>query len=323
MSAAAPVAPNGIAARRRRAWLLGTMLFLGLLAAAALVAWGDLEVRRDSGQRYVQTLADSHAREVGHVLSSLEADFRGLADALAAIRIAAPDAATPLIREAMSGISRRNPAVVGLRREATAPDFVPEGGAVPRSFHLGLPAPDADGAWLLPVAMLLPPTAAERARWLRGELDVDVFSNVLRVHDVGDYGIASVLGHDGTLLARSDTGVLHAGLRASGSPVIPALRHAPGGVLQSRSRLDGVTRVVGYRTVEGRPLVATVGIPPEVLHAGWWPFVATLALGVVLLMSAWGAGLYFLRRAGVWATLAALASSALAFAPVLALSTCQ
>lgn len=54
-----------------------------------------------------------------------------------------------------------------------------------------------------------------------------------------------------------------------------------------------------------------------------------LALGGVLLVQARmpAAGrpepAPFLRRAGVWATLAALVSSALAFAPVLALSTCQ
>ena len=111
--------------------------------------------------------------------------------------------------------------------------------------------------------------------------------------------MASVLDHDGTLLARSDTGALHAGASAMGSPVIAALRQAPRGVVQSRGQLDDVVRVVGYRTVEGWPLVATVGIPPNVLYAGWWPFVATLALGVVALMLAWAAGLHFLRRAAL------------------------
>src|SRR5690606_5609005 len=73
------------AARRRRAWLVGSLLLLGLVAAVALIAWGDLEVRRQAGERYVQALADSHAREVGHELTALEAEFRALADALAAV----------------------------------------------------------------------------------------------------------------------------------------------------------------------------------------------------------------------------------------------
>lgn len=284
------------AARRRRAWLAGSLLLLGLVAAVALIAWGDLQVRRQAGERYVQALADSHAREVGHELTALEAEFRALADALAAVRGIAPETAPLLVDEARPGVARRHPALAGLRLDPEAPGFAPAD-IRPRRLALGLPESDATGTWRLPVAMLLPDEAAGSGHWLRGELDVDIFSSVLRVHDVGEFGVASVLGHDGTLLARSDTGDLHAGLQAGYSPAIAALEHAPGGVVQSRSRMDGVLRVVGYRAVEGRPLVATVGIPPAVLHAGWRGFVAWLVLGVLLLMGAWCAGLYFLRRA--------------------------
>lgn len=273
------------------------MLFAGLLAAAALVAWGDLQVRQQAGQRYVQALADSHAREVGHELSAVEAEFRALADGLAVIDATAPEAVPLLLHDSLAGIARRNPALAGLRLEDAAPDFVPAAGAFPRRLHLGLSASDADGTLRLPVAVRVPGRADGKAQWLRAELDVDVFSSVLRVHEVGSSGVASVLGHDGTLLTRSDSGVLHAGLQATSSPAFAALQHAPAGVVRSKSRLDGVTRVVGYRTVSGWPLVATVGIPPKVLHAGWWTFVWALALGILLLMVAWGSGLYFLRRA--------------------------
>ncbi|MEN1925779.1 bifunctional diguanylate cyclase/phosphodiesterase [Luteimonas qiangzhengi] len=292
-------------ARRRRAWTAGCMLFAGLLTAAALLAWGDLEVRQRAGQRYVQALADSHAREVGHELTAVEGEFRALADSLEAIGDTSPEAVPLLLRDSLAGIVRRNPALAGLRLESGAPEFVsvgtaiPAGTAEPRRLHLGQSAPDADETWRLPVALQIPGHADGSARWLRAELDVDVFSSVLRVHEVGPSGVASVLGHDGTLLARSDSGVLHAGLQAGYSPAIAALRQVPGGVVRSESRLDGVVRVVGFRTVRDRPLVATVGIPPGVLHAGWWPFVFTLALGVVLLMAAWGAGLHFMRRASL------------------------
>ncbi|WP_431472814.1 bifunctional diguanylate cyclase/phosphodiesterase [Luteimonas dalianensis] len=274
------------------------MLFLGLVTAAVLVAWNDLKVRQAAGERYVQALADSHAREVSHELTGVEADFRALADGLATIIDAAPDAIPLLIEDALAGIARRHPALAGLRVVPAAPDFATAGSGAVRRLQLGLPAPDARDVWRLPVTMMLSAPDSVDSLWLRAELDVDVFSAVLRVHDVGDYGVASVFGQDGTLLARSDTGTRHAGLSASESPAIVAARSAQGGVLQSRSRMDGVTRVVGYRVVEGRPLVATVGIPSAVLHAGWWAFVASLGLGGFLLMTAWGSGLYFLRRAG-------------------------
>ena len=297
MSGIPKSALDGDASRRRRARLIGVMLVLGLVAASALVAWNDLQVRHEAGERYVQALADSHAREVRHELTRAESDFRALADGLAVVSQAAPEAIPLLVEDVVAGIARRHPALAGLRMEAAAPDFVPADGGPPRRLHLGLPAPDASDTWRLPLAMKMAAPAGGGARWLRAELDVDVFSAVLQVHDVGDYGVASVLNHDGVLLARSDSGALLAGLEASYSPAIAALRSAPAGVVESRSRLDGVTRVVGYRSVEGWPLVATVGLPPEVLHAGWWAFVAALGIGGLLLMGAWGVGLHFLRRA--------------------------
>lgn len=286
-----------MAGRRRRAGLAGSMLFLGLLVAAVLVAWSDLEVRRDAGQRYVQALADSHAREVGHALAAVQRDFRGVGDALATVGGASPSAVPAVLDEVVAAIVRRNPSLADVRLESSAPPFARDAGTESRRLQLGLPAPDADGTWRLPVAMVLPNPEGTAAGWLRGELDVGVFSSVLGIHDVGEHGVASVLGRDGTLLARSDTGALHAGASASGSLVMQALRQAPGGVVQSPGHLDNVVRVVGYRAVEGWPLVATVGIPPKVLYAGWWPFVAALALGILALMAAWGAGHYFLRRA--------------------------
>src|SRR5690606_17697886 len=111
------------AARRRRAWLAGSLLLLGLVAAAALIAWGDLEVRRQAGERFVQALADSHAREVGHELTSLETEFRALADALAAVHDVAPEATPLLVDEARPGVTRRHPALADLRLEAEPPGF--------------------------------------------------------------------------------------------------------------------------------------------------------------------------------------------------------
>ena len=78
--------------------------------------------------------------------------------------------------------------------------------------------------------MVLPSPQGTAPTWLRADLDVGVFSSVLGIHDVGAHGVASVLDQDGTLLARSDTGALHAGASATDSPVITALRQASGGV---------------------------------------------------------------------------------------------
>src|SRR5690606_36020729 len=174
--------------------------------------------------------------------------------------------------------------------------FAAAGAHAPRTLVLGRPA-GHEGEWRIPLAMRLDPPAPGGGRWLYGELDVAVFSEVLRAHDVGGQGVASVLTREATLVARSDSGTRHAGLVANTSPVFQALAGAPGGVVESRSRLDGVTRVVGYREVPGRGLVATVGMTPASLHDGWGTFAASLALGVALLLAAWVAGMVFLGRA--------------------------
>src|SRR5690606_28984678 len=147
--------------------------------------------------------------------------------------------------------------------------------------------------WVLPLAMLLDPAPAD-APWLRGELDVAVFSQVLEGHEVGARGVASLLTADGILIARSDSGSRHAGLDAGGSPVFRALPASPGGLVEAGRRLDGISRVVGYQRGEGRPLVATVGMTPDALYGGWRAFAVALGVGMALLVGAWLLGMRFL-----------------------------
>src|SRR5690606_41093355 len=83
--------------RRRRAWIVGILLFLGVVAAALVVAWNDLRVRQEADRKSVQALADSHARQVAHALDPLARPFRGLADGLQALPELSPDAAARLM----------------------------------------------------------------------------------------------------------------------------------------------------------------------------------------------------------------------------------
>src|SRR5690606_23810588 len=171
-----------------------------------------------------------HAREVGHALAAVQRDFRGVGDAFATVGSAAPSAVPVVLEEVLSAISQRNPALATVRLVSSAPQFARDAEQESRRLQLGLPAPDADGTWRLPVAMVLPSPQGTAPTWLRADLDVGVFSSVLGIHDVGAHRVAPVLDQDGTLLARSDTGALHAGASATDSPVITALRQASGGV---------------------------------------------------------------------------------------------
>ncbi|MBB6600396.1 EAL domain-containing protein [Luteimonas sp. MC1825] len=283
-------------ARQRRAWRVGGALILCVLVAAVAVAWNDLRVRREAGERYVQALVDSHARQVAGKVDSIERSFRGLADILAGIREVAPDIAPGLARKTMADITAGNPRLRDLGVETTAPAWLPPGAHATRHLYLGTPGSGPDGSWAMPLAMLIG-TSPSHALWLRANLDTELFSELLGAHELGKGGVASVLTADGMLIARSDTGTRHAGLDARHSPVFRAVAAGNPRAIESRSRMDGIRRIVAHRAVEGRPLLATVGMTPNALYGGWWTFIATLALGMLLLLAAFLVGIRFLRRA--------------------------
>lgn len=292
-------AEGGGRARLRRAWGFGGALVVAVLLATIAVALNDLRVRRDAGARYLQALVDSHARQIGNRLDGVERALHGLANGLEAIEETWPDAAPVFAREQIGRIVSGHPHVRSLRVADAAPDFVPVEAGVRYRLYLGRPAPTAaDGHWLIPLAMPFQGNADGNAtRWLRAELDADAFTGILGAHEVGVQGVSSLLTGEGTLIARSDSGTRHAGLDALGSPVFTASAEHPRGLVRTKSRMDGTVRWVGYREIEGRPLIATVGMTPEALYGGWKAFATTLALGMLILVVVWLAGMAFLMRA--------------------------
>ncbi|WP_457008817.1 bifunctional diguanylate cyclase/phosphodiesterase [Luteimonas sp. A537] len=293
--------PDAGVVRFRRAWWFGGTLVLCVLLATVAVAWNDLRVRRDAGARYLQALVDSHARQTGQQIRSIERALHGLAVGLEALEGAAPEATPVFMEGAIDRIALGHRRVLGLRVEAGAPAFASTTGSEPYRLQFGPAGPDAAGRWVLPLAMpfRLAADDGQPTQWLRADLDADAFTEVLQEHEVGPDGVSSLLDQDGVLIARSDTGTLHAGLDAGASPVFRAVAERDGGLVTSRNPLDGVERMVDYRRIGDRSLIATVGMTPDALYGGWRAFVATLASGMLLLTTAWLVGMWFLRRAAL------------------------
>ncbi|MEN1941306.1 EAL domain-containing protein [Luteimonas sp. MJ174] len=287
--------------RFRRAWWFGGILMLCVLLASMAVAWNDLRVRREAGARYLQALVDSHARQTGQQIRSIERALHGLAVGLEALEGAAPRATPAFMEGAIARIALGHSHVLGLRVEAEPPAFAATTGFEPYRLQFGPGGPDAEGRWVLPLAMPfhLSVDDVPRTQWLRADLEAEAFTEVLQEHEVGRDGVSSLLDGDGVLIARSDTGTRHAGLDARTSPVLEAAASVDRGLKNSRSRLDGLERMVAYRRIDDRPLVATVGMTPDALYGGWRAFVATLASGMLLLTAAWLVGMWFLRRAAL------------------------
>ena len=281
----------------RRAWWFGGTLVLAVGLAAAAVGWNDLRVRREAGERYLSALVDSHARQVDQQMDSIERALHGLANGLEALKAESPGAAQVFAREQVARIRAGHPHILALRSVAHAPGFTADPG-VRYHLQLGRPGAAAGGRWVIPVAMPFDlDEHGQPRRWLRAELDVESFLGILRAHQMGAQGVASLLTADGILIARSDTGTRHAGNDARHSPVFSGAADVDHAVVRSASRLDGVERMVAYRRIDGRPLVATVGMTPAALYGGWRGFAATLAMGMALLLAAWLGGMGLLVRA--------------------------
>ncbi|MEN1928856.1 EAL domain-containing protein [Luteimonas sp. MJ250] len=289
------------AARFRRAWWFGGTLVLCVLLAAVAVAWNDLRVRRDAGARYLRALVDSHVRQTGQQIRSIERAMHGLAVGLETVDGAVPETRAAFTQGAIGRIALGHRHLLDLRVEAEAPAFAATTALEPYHLQFGPAGQDAGGRWVLPLAMPfhLAVDDGQPTQWLRADLDAEAFIEVLQEHEVGPDGVSSLLDRDGVLIARSDTGTLHAGLDAGVSPVFSVGAGQDRGLLRSRSRLDGLERMVGYRHIGDRPLIATVGMTPDALYGGWRAFVATLACGMLLLTAAWLVGMWFLHRAAL------------------------
>lgn len=284
-------------ARMRRAWWFGGSLVAAVLVASMAVAWNDYRVRREAGARYLGALVDSHARQVGSRIDSFERALHGLANGLVALEGKWPDGAQVFMREQAARIVSGHPHILGLRVDQARPAFVPERPRL-HGLYLDRPERDGDGRWVIPLAMPFEPAPGGSVmRWLRAELDVAAFATILQAHEVGEHGVASLLTTDAILIARSDSGTTHAGKDASHSPVFDEHAGRSRGFVETTGPLDGIERIVGYLRIDGRPLVATVGMTPEALHGGWRTFAFSLALGMALLAAAWLLGMAFLMRA--------------------------
>jgi diguanylate cyclase (GGDEF)-like protein/PAS domain S-box-containing protein len=95
-------------------------------------------------------------------------------------------------------------------------------------------------------------------------LELEKFYNAI---DLGQGGIISLVGFDGIVRARSGqdpSAQTFVGRSNAQTQVFSAFRQSPTGtywnIANSKSKLDGINRLISYRVVEGFPLIAVVGL---------------------------------------------------------------
>ncbi|MBI3515538.1 MAG: two-component sensor histidine kinase [Proteobacteria bacterium] len=91
-------------------------------------------------------------------------------------------------------------------------------------------------------------------------LDPAYLSNFYNAIDIGPAGIVAVFGTDGYLRARPSRGHLELGQDWRQLAVLRAQAQAPNGMVHSVSAVDGVSRIIAYRTLPALPLVVAVAV---------------------------------------------------------------
>ncbi len=81
--------------------------------------------------------------------------------------------------------------------------------------------------------------------------------------DLGEHDVVSLIGRDGIALARHATGANSYGDDMRASTLFKELAERPRGTFTSVGRLDGIERLMSYRTMSRYPLVVMVGTSHE------------------------------------------------------------
>ena len=128
-------------------------------------------------------------------------------------------------------------------------------------------------------------------------LDPAYFSRFYHSIDIGEHGTVLLAGTDGIVRARSNGKDSDLGQDLNGTPLFLALKTNDRGSIYVASALDGVRRLVSYRTLADYPLVVAVGIAEAEIFKGYIERRnVLLALGGLISLLIVATGLLFAKR---------------------------
>ena len=123
-------------------------------------------------------------------------------------------------------------------------------------------------------------------------IDPQYFSSSFDSVNLGQKGIAVLIGLDGIIRARRANMATDVGQDVSRSPLFRHLSIAKSGTYVAPSGVDHVERIVSYTTVPDYPLVVMVGIATDDALAGWYrvkplTFIGGGALTLIIAALTW------------------------------------
>jgi PAS domain S-box-containing protein len=114
-------------------------------------------------------------------------------------------------------------------------------------------------------------------------MDPLYFSQFFETVDLGPNGVVDLVDRDGVVRARRGRDSQQIGQNVAGTALFKEMQHSSAGSDIIRSKLDGVTRIYGYSSVDDYPLVVVVGLgKDDVLAGAYWQRDLDFAVGAIL-----------------------------------------
>ncbi|MDR3538251.1 MAG: histidine kinase dimerization/phospho-acceptor domain-containing protein, partial [Acetobacteraceae bacterium] len=117
----------------------------------------------------------------------------------------------------------------------------------------------ASGKWSIQLSRRITAPDGSFAGVMVASLDPFYFSRTFDDLDIGKRGVLAIVGRDGILRARTGLNEAIIGRNVSETPPFRAAMTATQGFVQSVSAIDGIARLISFRTVARYPLVVLVG----------------------------------------------------------------
>ncbi|WP_448204578.1 PAS domain S-box protein [Azospirillum sp. sgz302134] len=128
----------------------------------------------------------------------------------------------------------------------------------------------ASGKWSIQLSRKVTAPDGGFGGMIVASLDPFYFSRIFDDLDVGRQGIVAIIGRDGILRARSVMNDKIIGQDVSGSAVHAAALAQGDGFLRNTSPVDGVTRLMSFRSLDSYPLVVIAGFAEAEFMAETW-----------------------------------------------------
>jgi PAS domain S-box-containing protein len=145
-----------------------------------------------------------------------------------------------------------------------------------------------DGRWALFLTRRLNHPDGSFAGVAAGAIQLDTLQDIFNGLSTGKAGVVALFTTSGRLLVRKPSGAAAIDRDISQGSAIAHLRQASSGVYETRSRADGIDRIVIFRRVGSYPLGILIGISRAELYASWFARIVLVAsaLGCLLLLAA-------------------------------------